>query len=102
MLAAAGVNGLADATEALIRAEKELAALDRGISAVRVQRSAAIILAYASEAAKLRRESADKLKQRDRIVEKVAPLLEQISKAEGVTYDRSILLHQRSERWLPN
>src|SRR5438128_2088728 len=50
MLAAAGVNGLGEATDTLLRSEKELAALDRGISAVRTQRIAAIHLENAAQA----------------------------------------------------
>src|SRR5439155_4793447 len=90
------------ATEKLIRSEKELQAIAKGIAVARDRRIAAIHLEYATGATKLRREAAEKLKQRDRIVEKVVPLLEAISKVEGVTYDRSIVLHQRCGPWLKN
>src|ERR1043166_9523813 len=102
LLAQAGEGALADATDALIRAEKELAALDRGINAVRTQRIAAITIEYAAQASACRREATEKRRQREKIIAKVEPLLDQLSKAEGVVFDRSILLHQRTGPWLKN
>src|ERR1043166_3557853 len=102
LLAQAGEGAVADATDAFIRAEKELAALDRGINAVRTQRIAAITIEYAAQASACRREATEKRRQREKIIAKVEPLLDQLSKAEGVVFDRSILLHQRTGPWLKN
>jgi hypothetical protein len=94
-----GVEGIA---QRAIEVETEARVLTKGIEVCRSRRLAAIRHGNEVEAAELRKQAAGKTAEADGILRRAEPLLKKLSELQGIEYDPSILLAQRTGTWTDN
>jgi hypothetical protein len=94
-----GTAGIEEAAARVAQRQAEVAAAEGAIAIARQRRLAAIKKSYGVEADELRAAAQAKRAEAGDLLRRCEPLLKKLSDLEGIAYDASILLAQRTGYW---